>query len=272
MPETLQKFRDKIEKELNSEDGLKSDYKNYKEVIEKKGNFINENFQQLVNGTLPKLSENIQNGIRKAIEESIYGIIISYDKGKMVIKEKPSMKEAGAKVAGGLGVAAVGAGIAYYVGTTALVEAFAGGVVVVGSLIEPSVLAGTGLFALVSKGGLIAGLISLASPIGWFALAGTGVVVSLAGISYAFIYFSDRKKEAYCKSIKSLKEKFFSLYNGFEKKVINQYNAMKEQILERAAYLLNMCYYPVELSESQRESLLNKYDCLQREINNLIKN
>ena len=86
----------------------------------------------------------------------------------------------------------------------------------------------------------------------------------------AFSSFNERKKKAYDESIIKIKEKFFSLYNGYEKKKINDYNALKEKIFEDSAAYLNMCYYPVELDENQREDLLNQFNNLQQDINTLI--
>ena len=270
IPEALQKFRENIKKELESNEGLDYDYNNYEEILKKKQNFINENFKQLSTRTINELNTKIQEGIIKIIRENVEGIEISFDKGKMTIKENPSMKDTAKKVTGLLGLAGVGAGIAFGVGTVALEDAIFGGLLVGLCAVEPQFIAITALSGIASEGAIGAGLLAALTPVGWFGLLALGAGVTVGGLICAASHFSERKKNAYYNSIENIKEKFYSLYDGYEKKVIKQYNAMKENILERAASFLDMCYYPVELDESQKESLLNKFDDLKREIMALI--
>ena len=51
---------------------------------------------------------------------------------------------------------------------------------------------------------------------------------------------------------------------------MEQYNAIKEKSAENVASYLNMQYFPVQLDEDQRQNLLNKFEDLQKEINNIL--
>ena len=89
-------------------------------------------------------------------------------------------------------------------------------------------------------------------------VVGTGVAHASLGSTFQSI--SDRKKNAYEDSIQKLKQKFFNLYDGYEKKVIKEFNAKKEKAFEGVTSYLNMCYFPVELDDEQRKSLIDKYE------------
>jgi len=268
--ETFKNFKTKIEEELESKMELKSDYENYEEVINKKVNFINENFRILNEKTLPGVFTNIKNGVQDIITNNIEGIEVVFENGKMEIKEKPSMNGTTAKVSGLLTIGFGGLGIAVAVGATFTPEVVGGGILVGMCAMEPQMLALLGIISAVSEEGFVASLASLATPVGWFGLATAGLFVGGLSLVKAFSSFNERKKKAYDESIIKIKEKFFSLYNGYEKKKINDYNALKEKIFEDSAAYLNMCYYPVELDENQREDLLNQFNNLQQDINTLI--
>ena len=105
--------------------------------------------------------------------------------------------------------------------------------------------------------------------IGWLALLVGGIAVTVGGIKLTIDNFGERKKNYYNQLIKNLKEKFFSFYNGYENKILEQYNAIKEKSAENVASYLNMQYFQVQLDEDQRQNLLNKFEDLQKEINNI---
>ena len=111
---------------------------------------------------------------------------------------------------------------------------------------------------------------ALMTPIGWFAILVEGIIITAGGIGLAIYNFGERKKNYYDQSIKNLREKFFSFYNGYEKKILGLYNAIKEKSAENAASYLNMQYFPVQLDEDQRQNLLNKFEYLKKEINNIL--
>ena len=97
-----------------------------------------------------------------------------------------------------------------------------------------------------------------------------GAVASIYFLGRSVSSFNERKKQAYDDAIIKNKDKFFSLFDGFEKKITQQYNANKEKIIEEAASNLNMCYDPVELDEGDRQNLIQEYDNLEAEIKTLI--
>ena len=270
IPNAFKEFKETINKELESKVGLKNNYDNYEKIIKEKQNFINENFQQLIKRRIPEMFLNIQNGIKKIIEKNVKGLEISFDKGKMVIKENPSMKGTAKNVTGFLALSGVGVGVVCSVGAIAAEQAAIGGLMVAICAAEPQVIVLLGLSGLLSEAGAAAGLATILVPFGWFGLIAVGATLTIGGVAFAVSSFNDRKKNAYDNSIKNMKEKFFNLYNGYEKKVTKQYNAWKEKIIENAASYLNMYYYPVELNECQREDLLNKYDNLKKDINRII--
>ena len=270
IPENFKNFKKKIEEELESTKELKNDYDNYEEVIKKKINFINENFRILNEKTLPGLFTNIKNGVKDIITNNIEGIEVSFENGKIVIKEKPSMKGTATEVTGLLAFGFGGLGVAAAIGATATSEVVGGGILVGMCVAQPQTLALLGIISLVSEEGLVASLASFATPVGLFFLVTGGLIAGVVGLQKALSSFQERKKKAYDDSIVNIKEKFFSLYNGYEKKSINDFNALKEKIFEDSAAYLNMCYYPVELDENQREDLFNKYNYLQQEINDLL--
>jgi len=271
IPRDLQEFRQKIIKEIENNDGLKDNYDNYEEILQKKQNFINNSLKELSERSIPNSFENIKKNIIKIIEKNLEGIEISFENGKMIIKEKPSYKGAAKNITGALALAGIGAGVAAGVYSFALEQAIAGGILVGLSIAEPGILALSGLFAIAGEGSVVAGLTALLTPVGWFAALAGGAAVAIWSINQGVSSFNERKKNAYEESLGKIKEKFFSLFNGFENKVTQQYNANKEKIIEEAASYLNMCYNPVELEESERQNLLNEYEKLENEIKELIK-
>ena len=213
----------------------------------------------------------IQNGINKIIKDNVKkffeenGYEIYYENGKMMARVKPSMKDVTLKVSGSFLVAAAGIGIANYAaGAVVMEEVIRNGFILyvcapyfaVAPLFDAQA---TALFG------------ALITPIGWFGLLVGGIAVTAAGIGLTIYNFSERKKNYYNDSLQKLEEKFFSFYNGFEKKVISNYNALKEKSIENAASFLNMQYYPVKLSESERQDLFDQFETLKNEINNISK-
>ena len=106
--------------------------------------------------------------------------------------------------------------------------------------------------------------------VGTFGLLAVGIGITIFGFGSSIESISDRKKNAYNETIEKIREKFFTLYDGYEKKVIDEYNAKKEKTLVNVASYLNMCYYPIELDENQRKDLLKEYNNLENSIKNLI--
>ena len=90
---------------------------------------------------------------------------------------------------------------------------------------QPQMIAIFGLSGIASSESLIAGIVTVLTPVGWFGLLAVGAAVTIGGTVCAFRSFSERKMNAYNKSIQNIREKFFSLYDGYEKKIISQYNA-----------------------------------------------
>ena len=267
IPNTLKQFREKIEKELQNKEGLKNDYDNYEEIINKKQNFINKSFQELFERLIPKLVENIQYGVIKSIEENIGDIEVFIDKGKMIIKEKPSMKNTVKTVSGLTLLTTIGAGVVY---TMAGTDALIGGLVVGTCVVQPELLGLLGMMGLYGGNAELMVLGSILGSVGTFGLLAVGIGITIFGFGSSIDRISDRKKNAYNETIEKIREKFFTLYNGYEKKVIDEYNAKKEKTLVNVASYLNMCYYPIELDENQRKDLLNEYNNLENSIKNLI--
>ena len=275
IPEVIKEFRQNVTKEIESTYGLKENYDNYEEILNKKGNFIKENFRRINEKSLPEMFSNIKIGINKIIEDALKdyfnenGYEIYYENGKMMARIKPSMKGTTLKVSGSFLIAAAGIGIVN----------FAGGAVVMEEVIRNAFLLYflSPYFAFVPLlGGEIgataaAQFCTLLIPIGWFGLLVGGIAFTASGFGLAFYNFSERKKNNYKESIKNLKEKFFSFYKGYEKKILGQYNALKEKSIENAASFLNMQYFPVQLNEGQRQDLLNQFEYLQKEIKNILK-
>ena len=274
VPEVINEFRKKITRELESTYGLQDDYSNYKEVFNKKQNFISENFGELNEKKLPEMFSNIRKGIDTLIQDAFKdfcdgnGIEIYYENGKMMARVKPSMKDTTLKVSGSFLIAAAGVGIAN----------FAGGAVMLHEVLTSGVLLSElwPYFAVAQMfGGEIAAqataqLGALLTPIGWFALLVGGIAVAAGGVGLTIYNIGERKKNNYNESIKNLKKKFFSFYDGYEKKILRQYNAIKEKSAENAASYLNMQYYPVQLDEYQRQSLLLEFEELKKKINKIL--
>ena len=188
----------------------------------------------------------------------------------MIIREKPSYKGAAKNITGALLLAGAGTLVSGAVYSVAIEQALVGGFLVAMTVAEPGLLAVGAFSVIVGEGSIVAGLTTLLTPVGWFTL--------LAGVAAATVYFlsrgvssfNERKKQAYDDAIIKMKEKFFSIFDGFEKKITQQYNANKEKIIEEAASNLNMCYEPVELEESNRQNLIQKYNNLEEDIKTLI--
>ena len=273
IPETFKNFRKRMDDELENRSELKENYDNYEEVYKKKEKFINENFQQFLKITIPEFFKNIQIGIKDVINKYVKNIEIIYDNGKMVIKEKLSMKETAKNVTGLTGAAIVGAGVAgtlvYTAGTQVLIGGIAAGITVTNPGLMLFSLA---MAALESGQGFAVTALTALTPVGIFGAAAVGVVVGIVSLSYAFSSYYDRKKNAYEDAIKKIKEKFHIVYDSCEKKYMEKYNSQRELIYEEAASYLNMCYYPVELGETQKEDLLNKYNYLEKEIIDILEN
>ena len=84
----------------------------------------------------------------------------------MIIKVKPSMKDTAVKVTSMLGMAGVGAGIAYGLGSSSLGEAIQGGVTVLLYAIQPQFIGITACLDIANEGAYIAGLLSAFTPVG----------------------------------------------------------------------------------------------------------
>ena len=273
VPKVIKNFRQEITQELENNYGIKEDYSNYEEIIKNKQNFISEKFKKINEQLLPEMFSNIQKGISQIIEDAFKdfceenNIEIYYENGKLIAKIKPSMIDTTLKTSGSFLITAAGIGIANY----------AAGSVVIEEIIR------NGIFLYYSPyfvkipffGGKIAAKAAakfgaLMTHIGWLALLVGGIAVTVGGIKLTIDNFGERKKNYYNQLIKNLKEKFFSFYNGYENKILEQYNAIKEKSAENVASYLNMQYFPVQLDEDQRQNLLNKFEDLQKEINNIL--
>ena len=218
--------------------------------------------------------KNIQKGIKKIIQDAIKdfceenGFEIYYENGKMMAKIKPSMKNTALKISGSLLVFAAGTGIAGYAGQAfALEELLRNGIIL---LYEWPLFAYTPFIGGKVASFWAARFEAVIAPFGWFGLLVGGLLVGVVGIGLAMDSFSERKKNYYNESIKNVKERFFSFYNGYEKKILSKYDAIKSKSAEDAASYLNMQYFPVQLDEDQRQNLLNKFEDLQKEINNIL--
>jgi len=271
IPETFKNFRKRMNDELESKVGLKEDYDNYEEIIEKKKKFLNENLQQLIQVTIPQLYKNIQNGIIDTIKRNITEIDITYENGKMVIKEKPSMNQTTKNIIGLTGASILGLGLTGSLVTFAGTEVLAGGITAAFTLASP-----VGTFVTLgivsgAEGATFTSVLGAAlASTGVFALAAFGVVAAVSAFNYAVSQFNERKKNAYEDAIKKIKEKFFIIFDGCEKKYLEQFNSQKEKIFEESASYLNMCYHKIELDEKQKEDLIYKYNDLYKDIIALI--
>ena len=255
IPKELEKFRKNVENVINN--NSECNYNNYVEIIKKKENFINKNFEELRKRTIPTMEKNINDGIIQAIGK-ILSVDISFENGKMVIKAKTSTTDAYLKMAGSLVISALGSGSAYYIAATASEELVKGfilaglcgmqpGFAVIIPFCEPAVtaLATAGLFA-------------------------SGVLIAVVGVGF-LIHCLDKKNEnAYNTSLKNLKEKFFSIYDGYEKKICQQFTAKKEKAFEEIASFFNMSYNPIQLDENQKQYLISQYNYLKDDIINVI--
>ena len=272
--EVIKKFRQEITQDLENTYGLKDDYSNYEEIIKDKQNFILAKFRRINEKELPEMFSNIQKGINKIIEDVFKDfceenkIEIYYENGKMMAKIKPSIMNTTLKISGSFLIAAAGIGMINSVaGSVVIEEVIRNGFLLY--IYSPIFL--TAPFF----GGNIAATAAaefgaLMTPIGWFAILVEGIIITAGGIGLAIYNFGERKKNYYDQSIKNLREKFFSFYNGYEKKILGLYNAIKEKSAENAASYLNMQYFPVQLDEDQRQNLLNKFEYLKKEINNIL--
>jgi hypothetical protein len=260
IPEEVKKVRNKIEKEIKNDSEIKYNYDNYEEIIKKKQKFINENFNKIVKQTIPKMMENINNGIIKAIGK-VFNVNIIFENGKLVIKENPSTKDAYIKASGSLALAAAGGGYAYYIGLVAGEEVLKGALMTVIFSAQPGFLP---LFYL-------SGVESVVVALDAFVAFGLGVGALFLGLGLVMYNFSERKKNAYETAIKNLETKFYSIYDGFEKKINQEYNAKKEKTLQDIAVYLNMCYDPIQLDEYQKQNLINEYNYLKTKIYEIIK-
>ena len=271
IPETFKNFRKRMNDELESKKDLKDNYDNYEEVVKKKEKFLNENLKQLIQVTVPQLYKNIQNGIIETIKKNINEIDIIYDNGKMIIKENPSMKGTAKNIIGLAGASLVSAGLTGTLVTYAGTEVVIGGITAAVTLANPgAALVTLGLSSLVEGASFSTVLAAALSSTGIFALAAVGVFATIGALNYAYSQFSERKKNAYDDAMKKMQEKFFIIFDGCEKKYLEQFNSKKEKIFEESASYLNMCYYKVELDEKQKEDLINKYNYLQKDIIALI--
>lgn len=189
----------------------------------------------------------------------------------MIIKEKPSFKGAAKNFIEAFAIAGIGAVVVAGVYELAFEQAIIGGLLVGISYAQPGFLAFTGLVTILCEETVVAGLTSLLTPVGWFAALAGGAVAVIYSIHKGVSSITERKQNAYYEALQKIKEKFFSLFNGFEKKVTQQYNANKEKIIEEAASFLNMCYDPAQLEESERKKLLKEYENLENEIKELVK-
>lgn len=274
VPEVMTKFRKEIIEKLENKYGLKEDYSNYEEIIKDKQNFISEKFRKINEKVLPEMFSNIQKGISKIIEDAFKdfceenNIEIYYENGKMMAKIKPSMMGTTLKISGSFLIAAAGIGIVNSVaGSVVIEEVIRNGFLL---FIYSTYFATAPFFGGSFASTAAAQFGALFTPIGNFLILVEGIAVIAAGIGLTIYNFGERKKNYYNQSIKNLKEKFFSFYNGFEKKILGQYNAIKEKSAENAASYLNMQYFPVQLDEDQRQNLLNKFENLKKEINNIL--
>ncbi len=270
IPKDLQEFRQKIFKELESKEGLREDYNNFEEILKKKENFINNSLKQLSERSIPNSFENIKKGILEVIEKNIEGIEIYFENGQMIIREKPSYKGAAKNISRALLLAGVGTFVSGAVYTFALEQAIVGGIFLGLTAAQPGFLAFGAICSIAEAGSVVGGLTTLLTPIGWFALLAGGAAATVYCLSQSVSSFNERKKQAYDEAILKIKEKFFSIFDGFEKKITQQYNANKEKIIEEAASNLNMCYDPIKLDESQKQELVEKYNNLEENIKNLI--
>jgi len=275
VPKEIKKFREKVTQNIESKYGLKDNYDNYKEILEEKLSFIEVNFKELNEHKLPEMFKNIQKGIKKIIQDAIKdfceenGFEIYYENGKMMAKIKPSMKNTALKISGSLLVFAAGTGIAGYAGQAfALEELLRNGIIL---LYEWPLFAYTPFIGGKVASFWAARFEAVIAPFGWFGLLVGGLLVGVVGIGLAMDSFSERKKNYYNESIKNVKERFFSFYNGYEKKILSKYDAIKSKSAEDAASYLNMQYFPVQLDEYERQNLLNKFNYLQKEINNILE-
>ena len=261
IPQTLQNFRQIIKNEIENNSGLDDYYSNYEEIIKNKENFINNNLNELQRRKIPKMVENINRGILNTIEK-IFDVQIYFEDGKMKIRENPSTKKAYLKAGGSLALTGLGIGTAYYIGLVAREEVVKGLIYVGFCYLQP----GIALLPLFDEG--LAAMVSYSmTMLGGFTL---GIGAALGGIVLMAYAFSNRKEEAYKNSIKNLKEKFFCVYDGYEKKINKDYYAKKEKSLEEIASFLKMCYNPIQLDEYQKQCLYNQYDYLKSEIIHII--
>lgn len=275
VPEVLKNFREEITRNIDSKYGLQDDYSNYKKILNDKQNFFLEKFQKINNQILPEMFSKIQEGIKKIIENTIKetyeenGFEIYYENGKMMAKLKPSMSNSNLKISGSALIAAAGAGIVNYAaGAFAIEEVICNGFTI---FICSPLFATAPIFGGKIGAELVAYFGTLITPIGWFALLGVGVLTAATGIGLAICSMNERKKDNYEQSIKDLREKVFIHLKGYEKNILNKYNAIKEASAENAAMYLNMQYCPVQLDESQRQNLFNEFEQLKKEINNILK-
>ena len=271
IPETFKNFRKRMNDELESKAGLKENYDNYEEIVGKKKIFLNENFQQLIQVTIPQLYKNIQNGIIDTIKKNITEIDITYENGKLVIKEKPSMNQTTKNIIGLAGASILSAGLTGTLVASAGTQVVAGGITLGFTLFNPgATFVMLGITSLVGEASFTSILGAALASTGVFALAALGVVAAVSTFNYAVSQYKERKKNAYDDAIKKIKEKFELVFDGCEKKYLEQFNSRKEKIFEESASYLNMCYYPVELDEKQKEDLMYKYNDLHNDIIALI--
>ena len=250
VPEVIKKFRQEIIQELENTYEIKEDYSNYKEILKDKQNFISEKFRKINEQELPEMFSNIQKDINQIIENAFKDFCednkleIYYENGKMIAKVKPSMIDTTLKTSGSFLNAAAGIGIANYTaGSMVLEEVIRNGFLLyVYSPYFITVPFFGGKIAATSA----AQFGALMTPIGWFSLLIGGIVITAGGIGLAIHNFGERKKNYYNQLIKNLKEKFFSFYNGYEKKILGQYYTIKEKSAENAASFLNIQYFPIQ--------------------------
>ena len=261
IPETLKNFRQTIEKEIRSDSGLESDYNNYEEIIKRKVNFINNNLNKLQKRTIPNMSKNIHQGILKVVQ-NIFNVEIVIENGKMMVKENPSTKGAYLKAGASLLLSGAGTAAAYYIGAMAGEQLATGLFLTLVIGIQP----GFSIFLLDET--IFAACAPCFCSLGVFTL---GIGAAIGGICLTLYYMEERKKKAYTISIKNMEEKFFCVFDGYEKKIIREYNAKREKTCEEIASYLNMCYNPVQLNDDQKQSLFSQYDYLKNDIMNIIQ-
>lgn len=204
---------------------------------------------------MKKINDGILNSIGK-----VFDVEIEIKDGKLVIKENPSTKSDYLKAGGSLAISSAGAGLSYYIASVAGEEVMKGLFLTVMTSGCPGLLP---FLCLADEA-----ILGVCTTFSCFSL---GIGIAIAGLVYMVNNFDERKKNAYKNSIKNLKEKFHSLFDGFEKKINQEYYAKKEKALNDIKNYLNMYYYPIELEKKKIQELLDEYNYLKNDIMDNIK-